>query len=167
MRLETLERRHPVEQFDCGIDALNGFLVRFALQSQQARPSRTYLAIDHDEIAGFMTLSFGSIAHEDAPARIAAGLARHPIPVMIIARLATAISFRRRGIGRAMLRDAMVKAVDASEIAGLRALAVSAKSVEAENFYLGFGFVPSPGVPGQLLLLLKDAIAHLALNPRA
>jgi hypothetical protein len=85
-RIEKLRRDHRVEEFDCGKELLNRFLIRFALQSQL----QTYLAFSDDEVVGFYTLAFGDVNYEDAPERLRKGVARHPIPLMILARLAVA-----------------------------------------------------------------------------
>lgn len=88
LRIETLRRDHPIDTFDCGEEALNRFLIRHALQSQQAGASRTYLAIDGDIVVGFHSLAVGQLDYADAPERLLKGQARHPVPVMILARLA-------------------------------------------------------------------------------
>ena len=96
-RIEKLRRDHRVEGFDCGKEPLNRFLIRFALQSQLSNSSQTYLAFSQDEVVGFYTLAFGDVNYEDAPERLRKGVARHPIPLMILARLAVAaVSGRRR-----------------------------------------------------------------------
>jgi len=92
LRFEKLRRNHAIDEFDCGGEALNRFLVRYALQNQQAGASQTYvlLAGEGDQVAGYYTLVVGQIEHIDAPERLKKGLARHPIPVMLLARLAVA-----------------------------------------------------------------------------
>src|SRR5215467_12800119 len=105
-RIEKLRRDHRVEGFDCGKEPLNRFLIRFALQSQLSSSSPTYVALANDDVVGFYTLVFGDVAYEDAPARLRKGVARHPIPLMILARLAVAKASARRGIGSGLLKDA-------------------------------------------------------------
>src|SRR6202795_3884155 len=89
-RIEKLRRDHPVDLFDCGQEALNRFLVRFALQNQQAEASQTYVALMDDEVVGFYTLVVAQVEANNAPQGLGKGLARHPIPLMPIARLAVA-----------------------------------------------------------------------------
>lgn len=96
LRIE-LRREHNVDSFDCGQEPLNRFLVRFALQNQQAEASQTYVAVAGDEVVGFYTLVVAQIEYNDAPARLAKGLARHPIPLMLLARLAIARDWRAEG----------------------------------------------------------------------
>ena len=159
LHIEKLRRDHPVEGFDCGKEPLNRFLIRFALQSQQSNSSQTYLALSQDEVVGYYTLVFGDITYEDAPERLRKGIARHPIPLMILARLAVAGSWAGKGIGAGLLKDALARTLAAAEIAGLRAFAVHAKDDEARAFYQRFDFIASPSDPMHLFVLLKDVRA--------
>jgi GNAT superfamily N-acetyltransferase len=156
LRVEKLRRDHRVDGFDCGKEPLNRYLVRFALQSQLANSAQTYLALSGDDVAGYYTLTFGSVEYDDAPERLRKGIARHPVPLMILARLAVATAWARKGIGSGMLKDALVRTLSASDIAGLRAFAVHAKDDEARAFYEHFDFIPSPSDPMHLFMLLKD-----------
>ncbi len=155
-RIEPLQASHAVEGFDCGEDALNRFLIRFALANQRARASRTYVALAGDEVVGFHTLVVGEVSPEQAPERIRKGLPRHPIPLMVLARLAVAMEHQGHGFGAALLKDAISRTLAAAEIAGIRALAVHAKDERARAFYEHFGFRPSPTDPLHLFVLLKD-----------
>jgi GNAT superfamily N-acetyltransferase len=120
-RIEPLQASHAVEAFDCGEEALNRFLVRFALANQRARASRTYVALDGDVVVGFHTLVVGEVSPELAPERIRKGLARHPIPLMVLARLAVAVAHQGKGLGAALLKDAIGRTLAAADIAGIRA----------------------------------------------
>jgi GNAT superfamily N-acetyltransferase len=141
-RIEKLRRDHRVEGFDCGKEPLNRFLIRFALQSQLSNSSQTYLAFSEDEVVGFYTLVFGDVNYKDAPERLRKGVARHPIPLMILARLAVASAWAGKRIGSGLLKDALARTLAAAEIAGLRAFAVHAKDDEARAFYERFNFIP-------------------------
>lgn len=156
LRIEKLTRNHAVDGFDCGKEPLNRFLVRFALQSQLANASQTYVGVANAEIVGFYTLVFGDVAYDDAPERLRKGMARHSVPLMILARLAVAKAWSGRGLGSGLLKDAMRRTVEASAIAGLRALAVHAKDEEARRFYEHFDFIASPTDSMHLFVLLKD-----------
>jgi MFS family permease len=158
-RIEKLRRDHRVEGFDCGKEPLNRFLIRFALQSQLSNSSQTYLAFSQDEVVGFYTLAFGDVNYEDAPERLRKGVARHPIPLMILARLAVARAWAGKRIGSGLLKDALARTLAAAEIAGLRAFAVHAKDDEARAFYERFDFIASPSDPMHLFVLLKDVRA--------
>ncbi|HVY35194.1 MAG TPA: GNAT family N-acetyltransferase [Caulobacteraceae bacterium] len=161
LRIEKLRRDHAVEAFDCGKEPLNRFLVQFALPNQQANASQTYVAVRGDEVVGYYTLVFGQVAFEDAPERLQRGVARHPVPLMVLARLAVAASAQGQKLGAGLLKDAMLRTLQAADIAGLRALAVHAKDDEARRFYEHFDFAPSPSDPMHLMVLLKDLRAGL------
>ena len=160
-RIEKLRRDHRVDPFDCGQEALNRFLVRYAFQNQQAEASQTYLALAGDDVAGFHTLVVAQVEYDDAPQRLGKGLAKHPIPLMLLARLAVAASSQGKGLGSGLLKDAMLRTLQAADIAGIRALAVHAKGDDARAFYERFGFVSAPTDPYHLFILLKDVRAIL------
>ncbi len=162
LRIEKLDRTHAVEGFDCGKEALNRFLIRHALQSQQAGASNSYLALEGDGVAGFYSLAVGEVALSGAAERLTKGMARHPVPVMVLARLAVATACQGRKIGAGLLRDAMLRTVRAAELAGIRALVVHAKDDEARGFYERFGFEASPSDPCHLSILLKDVRRTIA-----
>ena len=159
LKIEKLTRQHAVDGFDSGRDALNRFLIRHALQSQSANASQTYVATDGDTIVGYYTLVVGEVAFDDAGERLKKGLARHPVPVMILARLAIASSLQGQGLGGGLLKDAMLRTLQAADIAGIRAFVVHAKDDDARAFYERYDFSPSPTDPHHLWLLLKDIAA--------
>jgi len=90
LRIEKLQRTHEVNEFDCGREALNRFLARYAFQNQQAGASQTYIAVAGHAIIGYYTLIFGQVEYAAAPERLTKGLARHPVPIMLLGRLAVA-----------------------------------------------------------------------------
>lgn len=161
LRIEKLRRDHPVDAFDCGSAPLNRFLVRHALQSQLAGAAQTYVALDGDRVVGFHSLAVGEVAWADAPERMVKGLARHPVPVMLIARLAVSAGDQGRRLGAGLLKDAMLRTLGAADIAGIRAIAAHAKDDQARAFYQHFDFTPSPTDPYHMLLLIKDLRAAL------
>jgi GNAT superfamily N-acetyltransferase len=161
LRIEKLRREHNVDPFDCGQEPLNRFLVRYALQNQQAEASQTYVALANEEVVGFYTLVVAQVEYDDAPRRLGKGLAKHPIPLMLLARLAVATKWQGKGFGAGLLKDAMLRTLQAAEIAGIRALAVHAKDDAARAFYERFDFIPSPSDPHHLFLLMKDLRALL------
>src|SRR6266567_6517929 len=161
LRIEKLQRHHPLESFDCGLEALNRFLIRYALQNQQGGASQTYVALTGEAVVGYYTLVVGQVDYDDAPERLKKGLARHPVPIMLLARLAIATSCQGKGLGSGLLKDAMLRTLQAAEIAGIRAFAVHAKDYDARAFYERFGFVAAPTDPYHLFVLLKDVHAIL------
>ncbi|MEP6962566.1 MAG: GNAT family N-acetyltransferase [Acidobacteriota bacterium] len=156
LRIERLARAHAIESFDCGRDALNRYLLRHALQNQQAEAAQTYVALDREQVAGYYTLVVGQVEYDNAPQRLKKGLARHPVPIMLLARLAVALPWQGQGLGSGLLKDAMMRTLRAADIAGIRAFAVHAKDEAARQFYQHFDFMPSPSDPLHLFRLLKD-----------
>lgn len=160
-RIEKLQRSHEIDAFDCGRETLNRFLARYALQNQQAGSSQSYIALEGEEVIGYYTLVFGQVEYNDAPERLTKGLARHPVPIMLLARLAVARSRQGKGIGAGLLKDAILRTLHAADIAGIRAFAVHAKDDQARAFYERFGFSPFPSDPYHLFRLLKDIRSDL------
>jgi GNAT superfamily N-acetyltransferase len=161
LRVEKLRRDHAADAFDCGEPVLNRFLQRHALQSQQSGASQTYLALEGDMVVGFHSLVVGQIEYVDAAERLTKGLARHPVPVMILARLAIASTHQGKGLGAGLLKDAMMRTLAAADIAGIRAFFVHAKDDAARRFYERFDFLPSPTDPNHLFVLIEDVRAAL------
>ena len=156
LRIERLDRRHAIEGFTCGREGLDRFFVRHALASQRANASRTYVGLADDAVIGFYTLVVGEIAHEDAAERLTRGLARHPVPVMVLARLAVRTDWQGKRIGAGLMKDAIVRTLQAADLAGIRAFVVHAKDDAAGSFYRHFGFAGSPTDPLHLFALIKD-----------
>jgi GNAT superfamily N-acetyltransferase len=155
-RVEKLRANHAIQSFDCGRDELNRYLLRYAWQNQQAGAAQTYVGLAGDAVLGYYTLAVGHVMREEAPQRLTKGLARHPVPIMLLARLAVDKRWQGEGVGKALLKDAMLRTLQAADIAGIRAFAVHAKDEDARNFYLKFDFIPSPSDPMHLFVLLKD-----------
>ena len=154
--IEKLERHHYVENFDCGQENLNRYLQDYALMSQRSDAAKTYIGIVEDKIIGYYTLVVSNVIYDDAPDRIKKGLSRNPVPVMLLARLATDVEWQGKGVGAGLLRDAMQRALQVADIVGVRAFLVHAKNDEAKAFYEHFDFFPSPTDPYHLYLLIKD-----------
>ena len=118
--------------------------------------SSTFVLVDVGRVAGFVTLAAGSIARNLVPDRIAAGVPRHPVPIMVIARLGVDLRDQGRGVGRRLLAFALLKSVEVSEIIGIRAVSIHAKDESARAFYLNLAeFDPSPVDPLSLFGLMK------------
>ncbi len=154
--IEKLRRDHPLDAFDCGQEALNSWLRRHALQNQGAGAAQTYVGLSGGVVIGYYSLAVGQIEYGDAPERLQKGVARRPVPIMLLARLAVHKDWQRKGVGRALLRDAVLRTLHAAEIAGIRAMAVHAKDEQARKYYEQFDFVASGTDPLHLIVLLKD-----------
>ncbi len=159
--IEKLSKEHLLAQFDCGKPVLDDWLKRFALINQQSDAARTYVMHRAGRVVGYYSLSAGAVRKEESPMRISKGLARHPIGVILLARLAVDRSEQGMGLGKMLLIDALTRSLAAAETIGARAILVHAIDDEAAAFYRKFGFESSPLDPRQLMLLMKDLRATL------
>lgn len=155
-RIEKLRPHHSIEDFDCGQPSLNNWLKKYALQNQGANAAQTYVGVVDGVVVGYYSLAVGQVEYADAPQRAKKGLARHPVPIMLLARLAVRKDWQRKGVGRGLLKDAVLRTLQAAGIAGIRALAVHAKDDAARQSYEQFDFAASPTDPLHLFVLLKD-----------
>ena len=161
-QVEKLAASHSLDAFDCGKEPLDRFLKRFAFTNQKSGSAQTYVVCRGEaRVVGYYSLAVGAVEHADAPERIGKGLAKHPIPVMLLARLAIDRTEQGRGLGKALLKNALLRTVQAADIAGIRALLVHAKDDDARAWYESLDFDPSPTDPYQLFLLMKDLRAVL------
>jgi predicted N-acetyltransferase YhbS len=144
------------DAFQCGQIALDHYLQRYAWANQKANSAQTYVAVVDDAIVGYYSLSVAGVDWVNAPNRISKGLARHPVPVMLLARLAVRMDWQGKEIGKALLKDALMRTLQAADIAGIRAILVQAKDESARQWYLRWGFEPSPTNSLHLFLLMKD-----------
>ena len=154
--IEKLRQDHQLDSFDCGKDELNRFLKRNAWNNQQANSAQTYVLSRDSVVTGYYSLAAGAVTHDEATERVRKGLARHPIPVILLARLAVDVTCQGRGIGPALLKDALQRTASAAQTIGARALLVHAKDSDAKSFYEHFDFEPSPTDPYHLFLIMKD-----------
>jgi GNAT superfamily N-acetyltransferase len=155
---ELLSVRHEVEAFDCGSLALNNYLKRFALSNNAAGSARTYVCCAESSfsVLGYYSLCAGAVEKSSAPDRVGKGMPGHPIPVVLLARLAVNLNHQSAGIGKGLLKDALIRCATAADAIGIRAVLVHAKNQQAAAFYSRVGFVSSPTDPMHLMLLIKD-----------
>ncbi len=156
-----LTKNHDRSAFDCGVSALNEYLKLYALQNQRKNAARTYVATRGNCVVGYYSLAYGSVACDEAPPSVKAGLGKYPIPVILLARLAVDLTEKGQGLGAGLLKDALLRTLQAAEIAGLRAMLVHAKDDAAKAFYEKFGFEPSPIDAYHLFLRISDIQANL------
>jgi GNAT superfamily N-acetyltransferase len=160
--IEKLAKDHDLSRFDCGNEALNIWLKRFAWINVQNDAARVYVAHRRDQVAvGYHALTAGSVSRAEAPERIGHGLAAHPIGVVVLGRLAVDRAQQGKGLGTSLLQDALLRAEQAAETVGVRAVLVQAIDAAARTFYLRSGFSPSPIDEMRLMLLMKDLRAFL------
>ena len=159
-RPSPLNAAHDCTRFDSGSPQLDTWLRERALRNQNGGASRTYVACEGVRVIAFYSLANGAVAHSEAPGRLRRNMP-DPIPVMVLGRLAVDRAFQTRGLGKALLQDAILRTLQAAEIAGIRAILVHAKDDNAQRFYERFGFLASPANPRTLALPLHDASAQL------
>lgn len=146
---------HILDNFDCGILTLNDWLVRRARRNELEGASRTYVLCVVNQVVGYYCLAAGSICCLDVPSRVKRNMP-NPLPVMVIGRLGIDKKWQGQGLGRALLRDAVLRTLNAAEVAGIRAILVHALSEEAKRFYKSCGFMESPTNPMTLVVTLGD-----------
>jgi len=160
---EPLAAHHQLDRFSCGVHALDVWLCKHARTAAGAGSARTYVVVDttQQRVVGYHALAAAELAHADATARVRKGMPRHPIPAVLLARLAVDRSVQGRGVGAFLLRDAMIRAVAASEEVGIRALLVHALDPAARAFYLHYDFQPSPTDDLHLMISVKAIRASI------
>lgn len=163
---EPLRPDHDLTSFDSGTRALDDWLRRRALSNQESGASRTYVIRAGKRVIGYSALAVGAVAHVDATGRTRRNMP-DPVPVMVLGRLAIDARHQGRGLGRALLRDAVLRTLQAAGIAGIRAMLVHANSDDAKRFYERAGFQPSPLDPPAALRssFLQRYIPDLSFSP--
>jgi GNAT superfamily N-acetyltransferase len=161
---ERLSAGHDVSEFDSGEPSLNDWLRRRALNNEVSGASRTYVICVNRKVVGYYALSAGAIAHIHAPGRIKRNMP-DPIPVVALGRLAVDRTFQGNGLGTGLLRDAVVRTLQASEIAGVRGILVHAISETAKRFYEKYGFVASPVDPMTVMITTAEAARMIDRKP--
>jgi GNAT superfamily N-acetyltransferase len=157
---EPLSERHRIEDFDSGEKSLDDWLKRRARANQAGGATRTYVICEGEKVAAFYALASGAITVESVPGRFRRNMP-DPIRVAVLARLAVDRAYQRRGLGRAMFRDAAHRVVNAADAIGIQGIVVHAISEEVRNFYLALGFDPCPRERMTLVATLSDIRASL------
>jgi len=159
--LELLNTAHDCSGFSCGKPPLNKYIKKYALVNQANEISRTYVTTKENRVVGYYSLAFGSVSHEDATEKIKRELPQYPIPIILLARLAVDVREKGHRLGESLLRDALLRCVQAADIGGLRAMLTHAKDEDAKGFYEKYGFQSSPTNHLHLMLSIKDIRANL------
>jgi len=149
-----LDGGHDRTVFDCGAPALNLYLRNYALQNQKRGIVRNYVTTRKADniVVAFYSLVYGSLDQKLLPAKLVKGAGKYDIPVMLLARLAVDHREQGTGLGKALLKDAILRTMQAAEIAGLKFLLVHAKDDTAASFYQKHGFEQVLGDPLKLFL---------------
>jgi GNAT superfamily N-acetyltransferase len=154
-QVEKLAFYHQVHDFKCGKNSLDLFIRKYALVNQRADSSQTYVV-----------LVFSSIKQEDSPVAIQASMPpNYPVPVMLFARFAVDRKMQGRGIGTALLKDAFLRTVEASEIGGLAAILVDAIDDKMVAFYQNYGFMECLAGERKMMISIGGVRAHLSAVP--
>ncbi len=148
--------RHESSGFHCGNELLDLWLVRYAGQNERRDAARTFVATtDGRTVCGYYTLLAGQLEHSAATPEVRDGLSRHfPIPVAILARLAIDSSHQGRGLGAALLDDALSRVCAAAQQVAVRAIVVHAADERAAAFYERYGFKALGATPRTLMVTL-------------
>ena len=155
---EVLQAKHEVSGFCCGVDSLDEWLIRRALQNQLSGASRTFVCCEGHKVIAYYCLASCSVTTTAAFGRFRRNMP-DPIPVVVLGRLAIDKSLQHQGMGRALVRDAGLRVIQVAETIGIRGMMVHALSNEARAFYLRTGFEPSPIDPMLLMITLDDLLA--------
>jgi GNAT superfamily N-acetyltransferase len=169
-----LEKPRPLEArdlalaegFDCGEAVLNEWLQKYAWQNHNSGAARVYVAVEGEppRIAGYYCLSAASVEYGGAPARVGKGLAKHPIPVVLIGRLGVDSKYQGQGLARFLIRDAFQRTLSVADSIGIRAIMVRAKDDSLSAFYEKLGFEFSVTDPRLLFITIKDVKKSLAAS---
>jgi GNAT superfamily N-acetyltransferase len=153
-RIERLARTHIRDRFDCGQPSLDDFLRTLVGQYEKRNLGRTYVAVRgaDSQVFGYYTIASGAVTFDHLPAEAARKLPRHPVPVVLVARLAVDRSVQGQRLGEKLLLDALARSVELSDELGIHAVVVDAIDQQAGAFYRRYGFIP-----------LRDSEFHLYL----
>ncbi len=159
-----LTKEHDITHFDCGKTALNNYLLKNALDNTLNNSSKCYVTTKGIKVVGYYCLSVCSVEKVFAPTRIGQGLGSYPVPLILITRLAVDLTEQNKGIGYSLLMNALLMSIQVSAKVGVRGIIVHAKDEQAKEFYLKYGFEPSPIDGLHLYMLIKDIKKTLDLD---
>ena len=152
---EHLTAEHAVSAFDSGVQELDNWLKRRALQNEAAGASRTYVVSARGRVVGYYALATGAVAQLRATGKVRRNMPE-PIPVMVIGRLAVDREYQGKGLGSGLLKDALLRTLNAASIVGIRAVLLHAISDDAKRFYERAGFSASPVDPMTMMITLAE-----------
>lgn len=160
---EPLGAHHDTEAFRSGVESLDTWLKRRALKNQLTGASRTFVVCEGRHVLAYYALASSAIAVQDASGRFRRNMP-DPIPVVVLGRLAVDRAIHGKGVGRALVRDAGRRVIQAADAIGIRGLVVHALSADVRAFYTKVGFDPSPLDPSTLMITLADLKSALLLE---
>jgi len=152
---ELLAAHHNIEAFTSGVESLDSWLRRRALKNQASGASRIFVVCEGQRVIAYYALASSAVAVAETTGRFSRNMP-DPIPIVILGRLAVDQDFQGKGLGRALVRDAGYRVVQAADVIGIRGLIVHALSAEARAFYEAVGFASSPLNPMTMMITLSD-----------
>jgi GNAT superfamily N-acetyltransferase len=163
VRIERIRPQHALKDFDCGVKELNEWLVKHAIENEKRDLSRTFVLLsDSDEVVGFYSLTVGGVSVERLPKKLARGLPKFDIGMVLLGRLAISSRVQAQGLGRDLMVDAILHASVAGDNAAARFICVDPINQSARGFYSTFGFEDIGGDElGRMYLRIIDAVAAL------
>jgi predicted GNAT family N-acyltransferase len=161
--IEPFGKQHERAGFSCGIVALDDFLHTRVSQYEKRGLGKTFVAVPKvaKNILGYYTLAAGSVNFEHLPPVASSKLPKHPIPVVLLARLAVDLSAQGMRLGEGLLLDALQRSLDLSSSLGVYAVKVDAIDVAAAKFYRKYGFAALLDDPLHLYLSLATVKEQL------
>ncbi|ATQ66829.1 MULTISPECIES: GNAT family N-acetyltransferase [Methylosinus] len=157
---EPIDESHIVNDFDSGVPVLDDWLMRRARANQASGASRAYVICEDRRVVGYYALAAGAVEISNATGRLRRNMP-DPVPIAVLGRLAIHRGFQGNGLGRALVRDAGQRVLQAADIIGIRGILVHVLSPEAEAFYHALGLEASALQPMTLMATLADLRAAL------
>jgi len=158
---EPLNEDHRVDAFASGAATLDAWLSRKARANQASGASRTYVLCRGRRVVGFYALAAGSVSHDLSPRKLRQNMP-DPVPVVVLGRLAIDASEQGNGLGRALLRDAVLRITAAAHEVGIAAIVAHALNDRAKAFYLRYGFTETVIEPMTLFARIRDVKATMS-----
>lgn len=152
---EPLNDTHQLDAFASGAPTLDGWLQRKARANQMSGASRTYVVCRGDQVVGFYAVAAGSVSHDLLPRKLKQNMP-DPIPVIVLGRLAVDVTEQGNGLGRALLRDAVLRVSAAAHEVGIAAILAHALNDRAKAFYISSGFAETAAEPMTLIARIAD-----------
>lgn len=163
--VELLGDMHRLDGFECGKAALDSWLANFARSNQSRGFTRVLVVHENGNVVGYYGLAPSVIEPNMTPRSIRTGRPPDPIPCLLIGQLAVDKRYAGRGIGSALVKDALRRCLAGAELVAGRAVVVRAIDTEAEAFWQSWGFVPARDNPSILLRSIDDVRSWLARAP--
>lgn len=154
-QIRPLDASVDTAGFQCGSEPLDDYIRRYASQDVRKNVARVFVATPENnpqQLAGFFTLSAGSVSCSSIPESLARKLPRYPVPVALVGRLAVDVKSQGKGLGSILLADACQKVSQASSVLAVAGIIVDAKDEKAIVFYAHFGFIPLQGQADRMML---------------